>query len=182
MSVSELQVVHKRSLTDRLIANLDAPDQAEFLTLLFADKRETFSYADLLKRSWCWTRFYQSKGIKPGDRVVIILKHSIDLYTSFIGAILGGIVPSMFAFPSPKFSEKEYFKTIGALFDNAQPRGLVTYPELRSTLPETISALVTRIVPEDVALTNVESPQLIPRDPEDIVLLQYSSGTTGLKK
>jgi acyl-CoA synthetase (AMP-forming)/AMP-acid ligase II len=63
---------------------------------------------------------------QPGEHVVIILKHSLDLYAAFLGALLHGSIPAMFAFPSHKFSEQEYFATIGELLENANARVLVS--------------------------------------------------------
>src|SRR5438105_5384187 len=183
MAFTNPRILQERSLADRLIANLDSSGRTDFLTLLFGDGRqETLSYPDLLEKSSSWTHFYQTRGLEPGDRIIIILKHSIDLYASFIGAILGGFVPSMFAFPSPKFSAEAYFKTIGALVDNAQPRALVMYPELRSQFTDTIWNAASVIVPEDVPHGPALAPAPISREPADIAFLQYSSGTTGLKK
>src|SRR5215472_13961257 len=177
-------VIEQTSLAERLLANLKPSDQTAFLTVLHGDgQRQTMSYAELLKTSARWTHYYRSQGLKRSDRVVIILKHSIELYASFVGAVLGGIVPAMFAFPSPKFSHEAYFKTIGALVDNAQPSALVVYPELRSQLSDMIDTSLAVIVPAEVSVETDELPQITTAvDPNDTVFLQYSSGTTGLKK
>ena len=184
MKGADLYLIHEKSLAERLIANLDPSDRSDFLTLLYPNaERQTLSYSDLLERSGRWAHFYRARGLKRGDRVVIILKHSVDLYASFIGAVLGGFVPAMFAYPSPKFSPEAYFNTIGALLDNAQPGALVVYPELRSQLRETWDESLTVIVPADIT----DDAAIIPEPaagigPEETVFLQYSSGTTGLKK
>ena len=42
----------------------------------------------------------------------------------------------MFAFPSPKFSEREYFRNVGTLISTAGSSMLVTYPELAAKLEQ----------------------------------------------
>ncbi len=156
-----------------------------FLRLIYPDSVESFRYEDILNAALSWTSFYRELGLNPGDRVVIVLKHSQALYASFIGAILGGFIPAMFAFPSVKFSEAEYSKTIGQLLRNASPRALITYPELKNLLRNHAADLPNPALVHD--FTEMRSnpaavDSLHNAAPEDIAFLQYSSGTTGVKK
>ena len=119
------------------MANFNQFPDREFLTLF--DKNgssQTFNYGDLIKRSFRWLSLFNDRGLKSGDKIVIILQHGIDLYASFIGALIGGMVPAQFAFPSPKFSDEEYFKTIDKLLENANGKLIVLYPELRQKLED----------------------------------------------
>src|SRR6478735_2197809 len=103
-----------------LLAHARDDDGSEFLRLVFPGRDdEAVSYRELIQDASRWTAFYHERGLRPGDRVIVILKHSRDLYSAYVGALLGGLVPAMFAFPSPKFSETEYFRTIGTLLANA---------------------------------------------------------------
>lgn len=161
------------------------PDR-EFLTLL--DKNgssQTLNYGDLIKRSFRWLRLFNDRGLRPGDKIVIILQHGIDLYASFIGALIGGMVPAQFAFPSPKFSDEEYFKTIDKLLENANGKLIVLYPELRKKLEErelTIQLSGGFCSAFELPEQKEFSFEEIEVNPEDTAFLQYSSGTTGIKK
>ena len=119
--------------------------------------------------------------------MIVVLPHSLDLYGAYIGALLGGLVPAMFAFPSPKFSEREYFRNIGALISTAGGSMLVTYPELAAKLEQRERAALAsaQLVTPDMLPAGGTSawraPATVP-GPEDTAFVQYSSGTTGIKK
>ncbi|WP_164516434.1 AMP-binding protein [Minwuia thermotolerans] len=168
-----------------LAANRLREDGRPFLTLIEADGRErVFTYSELLERAECWAAHFAGHGIVQGDRVVVILRHSVDLYAAYIGALLLGAVPTMFAHPSPKLSEAVYFETIGTLLTGSRARALVTYDELAPKL----TPLVNRIgsfehlaTPDDIDPEHRDHPAPSVA-PDDAAFLQYSSGTTGLKK
>jgi len=167
-------------------AHAAADDGSEFLRLVESGGEDSVrSYAELVDEADRWAAFYAAAGLGPGDRVIVVLRHSVELYAAYLGAILGGQLPAMFAFPSPKLSEDEYFRTIGSLLRGARARMLVTYPELAQRLAARAG--------DELGDTPVVTPDAVPATPavalpepavgpEDDVLLQYSSGTTGLKK
>ncbi|HPD29450.1 MAG TPA: AMP-binding protein [Phycisphaerae bacterium] len=174
------------TIPQRLAKNAETPDCAEFLCLLHADgEPERFSYRDVLNEAGRYTSFYRQAGLVPGDRMVIILRHSLDAYASFIGAILGGFVPSFWSCPSPKISAHEYLKMLASLLAGAKPRLLLTYSRLGDQ-PEALTmfrdAAVPSYVVDEVPKTTEAPAWHMPDDPETIAFLQYSSGTTGAKK
>ena len=168
-----------------LLGHARNDDGSEFLRLVFAGREDdVLSYGELIDDASRWTAFYREQGLQPGDRVIVVLQHSRELYSAYIGALIGGFVPAMFAYPSPKFSEDEYFRTVGTLLANAAAKLLVTYPELAETrAARERDALgdVPIVRPTDVAATHT-SFALPAVSPDQTAFLQYSSGTTGLKK
>ncbi len=164
-----------------------ADDGGEFLRLVYGDgEDQVLSYGDLVAGAERWSAFYAARGLGPGDRVIVILRHSPELYGAYIGALLGGQVPAMFAFPSPKFSEQEYFRNVGTLIATARSRMLVTYPELAGKLESRERAALGSaelVTPDSVALHDGPAPAISARPaPDDTAFVQYSSGTTGIKK
>ena len=170
----------------RLRANAALPDVADFLCLQHAGRRdECFSYRTVLREAERFAALYQQRGLSRGDQVVVILPHSLDLYTSFLGALLGGLIPSIWSIPSPKIAEAEYSRMLAALLANARPKLLVTYQQLRERLAGAGAirrADIRVCVPDELpAACNTPTPVAMP-DPDGTAFLQYSSGTTGTKK
>lgn len=169
-----------------LAANAARMDGRPFLTLVDADGAETaFSYGDLLDLAAGWADRYRAHGLVPGDRVVVVLRHGIDLYAAYAGALLAGLVPAMFAHPSPKFSEDAYFATVHDLLAGSAAKALVVYPELAPKLGALVHSLPgfeTLLVPQASPVPGRHRPVPFVHDPDSPAFLQYSSGTTGLKK
>jgi len=146
------------------------------------------TYDQLLRGSNSYARTYAREGIHPGEVVVLILQHGEDLLYAFWGAILHGVVPSIMPFLTEKLSPERYRADLAALISVTKPAAVVTYPEFESEVQSALregdslrSVIVTnRIQPR----TDIEFASLMgfSRKPEDIVLLQHSSGTTGLQK
>ncbi len=187
----------ERTIPEMLVGNLARGADDDFLTLLHADRAtETLSYGELLGRAAAWANLYRARDLGGGDRVIVILRHSVDLYAAYLGAICCGVVPAMFAHPSPKVSEQDYFRTVGTLLGNSKARLLVTYPQLVPALAELVDRLPTFdgvLAPDDLRHANCSEPKAWPdvvdtitpgvaAGPDDTAFLQYSSGTTGLKK
>jgi fatty-acyl-CoA synthase len=169
-------------------AHAAADDGAEFLRLIGENQEDRIvSYAGLVAEAERWAAFYAAHGLCAGERVIVVLPHSLDVYAAYIGALLGGLVPAMFAFPSPKFSEREYFRNVGTLISTAGSGMLVTYPELAAKLERRertalgSAQLVTPAMLPAGETSAERAPATAPR-PEDPAFVQYSSGTTGMKK
>src|SRR5207247_1879610 len=62
---------------------------------------------------------------RPGGRVAIVLDHSLDLYASFLGSLLGGFVPAIFPPPSPKIAASDYRHILEHLIQDTKPAVLV---------------------------------------------------------
>lgn len=175
--------VRTGSVADIIRARAEADTGGEFLRLLHpGSDPEVATYGELVERADRWAARYAADGLKPGNRVIVILRHSLDLYAAYTGALLGGQVPAMFAFPSPKLSEERYFQTVGTLIRSSEARQIVTYDELAEKLAhregDTLQGI--RITTPGELPNGTADPVAI--DPSEGAFLQYSSGTTGLKK
>ena len=142
----------------------------------------------LLRGASLYAHTLEREGIRPGEVVVLILQHGEDLVYAFWGAILHGAIPSIMPFLTEKLSPERYKADLSALISVTQPAAIVTYPEFETEVRAALQpgdSVRSVIVSDRVeAQTDLDFDSLkgFSRSPEDIVLLQHSSGTTGLQK
>jgi len=105
-----------------------------------------------------------------------------QLLYSCVGALIHGAIASIFAFPSVKVSPHEYSKTLSMLLKVCDTRFLLTYTELVDQFKEYVDPNKIRMLVGDDALKCPAYRRHSLSDGNQIVLLQHSSGTTGLKK
>ena len=176
-------------LPERLKAIHSRTSDRVAVTLQFAGREDVpINYDLLLRGSASFARTLARENIQPGEVVVLILQHSEELIYSFWGAILHGAIPSIMPFLTEKLSPERYRADLSSLISVTQPAAIVTYPEFESDVR---SALQEGDSVRAVILTNQFEPPLeidfdtlqgFSRNANDIVLLQHSSGTTGLQK
>jgi acyl-CoA synthetase (AMP-forming)/AMP-acid ligase II len=141
------------------------------------------SYQELVRRGSRISAEAASRGARWGDIVIVILPHSPDLFCAFFGAVLGGQVPSILSPPSFKLNPEHYRAELEALLARIDARVVVTDAETAAMLGVTggklgpSALLLVEDLPPDAAVV----PD-VRVSPEDLVLLQHSSGSTGLKK
>ncbi len=147
------------------------------------------TYDDLIHGSANYTLALKQAGIQPGEVVILILQHGPDLVYAFFGSILNGSIPSIMPFLTEKLSPEQYRRSLVALFEITAPAAVITYPEF---LSEVQGAILPASSVRKVLLSSQVYPQPdfaasifddgLQRSPQDILLLQHSSGTTGLQK
>jgi acyl-CoA synthetase (AMP-forming)/AMP-acid ligase II len=164
------------------------PEQVA-VVLQFPGREDLLLTCDqLLCGASAYARTLEREGIQPGEVVILILQHGEDLVYSFWGAILHGAIPSIMPFLTEKLSPERYRADLSTLISVAKPAAIVTYPEfeteIRTALQEgdSVRAVIVTDRVESQSKIDIASLQGFQRKPEDIVLLQHSSGTTGLQK
>ncbi len=174
---------------ERLKALHSATPERVAVYLQFPGREDLpLTYDQLLRGASAYARTLESEGIQPGEVVILILQHGEDLVYSFWGSILHGAIPSIMPFLTEKLSPERYRADLSTLISISKPAAIVTYPEFET---EIRTALQTGDSVRSVVVTDRIAPQSevdfgslkgFQRKPEDIVLLQHSSGTTGLQK
>ncbi len=178
-----------RTLPQLFLQDAPAQTKTAALTLLRAGQPDlALNRADLISGASDFTRAYHRAGLHPGDVIILIFQHSLDLTLAYWGAILYGLVPSIMPYLTEKLLPDRYRADLAALVAVTRPQAVITYPEFESevlaALPEGGSV---RVVLHSGQVERGGGPASdlffgLQRQPEDIVLLQHSSGTTGLQK
>ncbi len=146
------------------------------------------SYERLVHDSGIYARCLEREGILPGEIVVLILQHGEELVYAYWGAILHGAIPSIMPFLTEKLSPERYRADLAALVSVTRPAAIVTYPEFEQEVRAALgdeSPVRSVIVAGGFERASEDSPSSfagLKRNPEETVLLQHSSGTTGLQK
>jgi fatty-acyl-CoA synthase len=171
-----------------LVAALEAaPENAEFVTFwVDEEEHETVSFGEFRHRSSIQAAGLPDQGVSPGDRVVIIMPQGIAAMTAFAAAMMLGVVPAFLAYPNFKIEPAKYRSGLLGVTTNLGAKAVV----IDENFPEEMLACVA-LGPETKLIRagddrsrrksiNLEGSGAI--DPETVVFIQHSAGTTGLQK
>ena len=164
------------------------PDKV-ILYLQKAGKEDVhLSYKDLIEGSNRYASALSQSGIEPGEVVIIMLQHGLDLIISYFGTILNGSIPSIMPFLTEKLLPEKYRKDLNSLIEITKPSGIITFDEFMPEIAhlENNSSVKQILIAENISqVTTPKTESPFPglnRNQDDIALLQHSSGTTGLQK
>ena len=171
-------------------AYAECPDRVAIHLLQNRQEDAPITYRALLSGGAGYARALQAAGVGAGDVVIVIVQHSAELMVAFWGAVLHGAVPAIMPFLTEKLAPERYRQDLTALIETTRPAAIVTYPEFAGEISGALSALSVQtkrpplVVSADVSACEPDFDGLggLERAPDDIVLLQHSSGTTGLQK
>jgi fatty-acyl-CoA synthase len=145
--------------------------------------------AQLIQGSTEYSQAYENSSIQPGEVVILILQHGEELLYAFFGAILRGCIPAIMPFLTEKLSVEQYRRSLKALFEVTTPAAVVTYPEflpeVQPTMQNNSSVRVILNSSQISSHSEISTGSFdagLQRSPDEIALLQHSSGTTGLQK
>jgi fatty-acyl-CoA synthase len=168
-------------------AYLETPRQAAIHLLFSRQPAKTLTYAELMQGAAGFSQALAQAGISPGEVVILILDHGEALIEAFLGTVLHGAIPSIMPFLTEKLAADAYRASLSALFEITRPGAVITYPEFLEEVRQASqgSSPPTLLLCDQVSrVANLDFASLRgrPRRAHDILLLQHSSGTTGLQK
>ena len=150
-----------------------------FLKISWGGAADLHTFGDILSRAYSYNAHLRQSGLAKGSVIAIVLKHSAELYTAFLGAMMAGLVPTILPFPTPKQDPEKHWTSHRDLFDLSGIAAVFTYPENIPGIERYLSAQVGYLAtPQDVDLTNMDARI----EDGELAVLQHSSGTTSLKK
>jgi acyl-CoA synthetase (AMP-forming)/AMP-acid ligase II len=154
----------------------EAPFRWTFSTLVAAAEQ----YASCL----------MERGVRRGDVCAIILRHNSQLYPLYLGICAMGAIPAILAYPNPRLHPDKFRQGIEGMSRRSGLDWILTERELQPVLEPLVTGsgstirglhfpLEWQAHSQGSQLLMEHPPQLTPTEP---LLLQHSSGTTGLQK
>lgn len=144
----------------------------------------TVTYAELDQSARAVATGLLERGLEPGQAVAIMLPTSVEYFFSFFGILLAGGVPVPIYPPARASQIEDHLRRHAGILSNALTEILITVPQAK--------ALSLLLKPRVNTLKHVVTPQEITRPggtdgaprarPQDIAMLQYTSGSTGNPK
>ncbi len=145
------------------------------------DGTETsLTYGELAERSRAVARGLRQAGLQPGERVAIMLPTGEAFFAAFFGVLYAGGVPTPIYPPARPSQLEEHLKRQAGILRNAGAVLLVASaetPAVARLLKLQVESL--RAVVSVEALSKGAGALPSKLDPESMVLLQYTSGSTG---
>lgn len=174
---------HAPQAVTELIQNARGHAEAEFL--IYRDQRLRF--CDFFAAAESLLGYFQTQGLKPGDRVAIAMKNRPEWLIAFAAAVMGGAV----AVPINSWGQRDdllfALQDSGAswlICDDARGRAVEDFleTERRLLVYEHDAAEPVRGVLFDEALAQEHAGALYEASAEDPCMMLYTSGSTGAPK
>ncbi len=183
-----------RTLWDRWaeIARTD-PDREAIIHWVGGEEPYRWTYGRLLEAADNYSVVLRRNGIKPGEVCAIIMRHHPEFYPLYLGIVGAGALPAVLAYPNPRLHPEKFRQGLEGMSQRSGLDRILTERELQeiiqpfvdkkeSTVDELFFPLEWEKQEFDESLNNqiAEERNAVKRD--EPVLLQHSSGTTGLQK
>ena len=173
----------EETLNDVLLQRLKAEPEAEACRLVNREGQvEAVTVRRLMEKAFAYAEQYGRPS--PERKIIgVCLYHGLDLHAAFVGGLLSGHVPTMLPPPSPRMEISKYSDSFARMIKHLGPAFVVLDPSVHSRLAElSLNDLrETRLI-DTVGVPDTGSRETWQADPDEVALLQHSSGTTGLQK
>ncbi len=176
-------MVRYRNLIEALEA---APGDRPFVTFwVNEDEQETLTFAEFRRRAHVQASALSARGLKTGERVVVIMPQGIAAMTVFAGAMMVGGVPAFLAYPNDKVEASKYRSGLAGVTANLKAKLVVIDGEFPEDMIEHVS------IEGEAKLLRSGSGGEVKQSSEagmpaisaaNVAFIQHSAGTTGLQK
>ena len=160
---------------------------ADRLHLVLQDEagdEEPVSYARLDAEARAVAAGLHERGLEPGHAVAIMLPTSTEYFYTFFGILLAGGIPVPIYPPARPSQLEEHVRRHAGILSNALTEFLVTVPQAKPVvmlLKPRVATLKNVVTPQELARPGASGSPYKPK-PNDIAMLQYTSGSTGNPK
>jgi acyl-CoA synthetase (AMP-forming)/AMP-acid ligase II len=188
-------VIQEKTLWQRWEKNAEKnPDREAIVHWTAGEEPYRWTYKSLIETAKKFSVKIKQAGIKPGDVCAIVIRHNRFFYPLYLGISRAGALPAVLAYPNPRLHPDKFRQGLEGMSQRSGLDYILTEKELYPTIQPLIekkgSTIKSVLFPLDWNLESdfnanadaeVEQFALSVKETEPI-LLQHSSGTTGLQK
>jgi len=126
----------------------------------------------------------REQGVCPGQVVALMLPQGLELIQTWLGLLILGAIPTILPPPNARQPTSLWLANLRHIVQSAQVQALVHDPDFVEQLAPVrdLSRADCRFLDLSELLGGSELLDPVSTSPQQVVLLQHSSGTTGLQK
>jgi 1-acyl-sn-glycerol-3-phosphate acyltransferase len=143
------------------------------------------TYAELDQAARAVAAGLIERGLEPGRAAAIMLPTGVEYFYSFFGILLAGGIPVPIYPPARASQIEDHLKRHSGILTNALTEVLITVPQakpLALLLKPRVATLKHVVTPEELMKGSGTFATAHRAKPQDIAMLQYTSGSTGNPK
>lgn len=170
----------------------NTPDKDAIVVWQAGEEPFRWSFSSIVSQAELYTLHLKKAGIKKGEVVAIIIRHNKEFFPLYMGIVGLGAIPAVLAYPNPRLHPDKFRQGIIGMSHRSGLDWIMTEREIHPILAPLISEGTVKGVhfPLEFPMGEKFSDDEINRmrekrsavAPEEPMLLQHSSGTTGLQK
>ena len=160
------------------------PDTGHILVYEGNDQGYEITYGELVNQATRVANGLTELGIKPGDRVALMLPTGRDYFAAFSGILVAGAIPMPIYPPVRSNQLQEHLLRHQQILNNAEAKILITVSAAMalSRLVQNYVPSLRHIITATALQTHTSALYTYHPAPDDVALLQYTSGSTGNPK
>ena len=171
-----LPKVRHGTLGEALVNAAKSPYELVFVDLRERERRVT--WAEIFDHAAKAATALARAGVRPGDRVALVLRTSPEFVSLFFGVLLARAVPVPLYPPVRLGRLEEYHEQLARMLLRSGVNLVVTDRMLRGFLGPAIARARPSLGCVLASELSADARTLLPSSPDELALIQYSSGST----
>jgi fatty-acyl-CoA synthase len=176
------------SVWDRWCEHADkAPDSVAIVHWQADSPSRRWTWGELVRSAQLFAAALADSGINKGDVCAIIARHNSLLYPVYMGCVCAGAIPAILAYPNPRLHPEKFRDGLQGMAQRSGLDWILTERALEGVLQpllekSTIKGLKFPLDGDEALMATSDPLPVTQFCDADPLLLQHSSGTTGLQK
>lgn len=170
------------------------PDREAIIHWVTGEEPVRWTYKSLLEAANKFSLLLKKKGVKKNEVCALIIRHNPNFYPLYMGIVGIGALPAVLAYPNPRLHPEKFREGLAGMSQRSGLDWILTEKSMEDIIRpftdkegSTIKKLLFPLEWERDSIKDDTLQEDINKlreniDPESPLLLQHSSGTTGLQK